>query len=219
MKRIIAHTADGSATLFVPELDEHYHSVKGARTESQHIFVDMGLRCSTVPSPSVLEIGFGTGLNAYLTLLAAQHDRRKVHYTGFERYPLDADTVKAMQYTSDSLFDALHSSPWEMEVDIDPCFTLLKRELDFTQYAAPAQSSTYDVIYFDAFAPEKQPDMWTPDRFALLYDSLNEGGILTTYCAKGSIRRMLQEVGFTMERLQGPPGGKREILRGTKKND
>ena len=155
----LEQTADGSYTLYVPELDEHYHSVKGALTESQHIFIEMGLKHSPVSEPHILEIGLGTGLNAFLTLLSAEETRRKVHYTGIERF---------------------------------------------------------DVIYFDAFAPEKQPEMWEQSLFDTLYKVLNDGGILTTYCAKGVVRRMLQTAGFTVERLPGPPGGKREILRATK---
>lgn len=217
-------TADGSATLFVPELDEHYHSVKGARTESQHIFIDKGLKASAVTQPHVLEIGFGTGLNALLTLEAAEEIQKKVHYTGLELYPLPWEMVNKLGYSSNPLFEKLHTAPWEEDAIIAPHFTLKKLQADFTQLISSAgesrehslDESHYDLIYFDAFAPEKQPEMWSQELFDRLYVMTNNGGILTTYCAKGIVRRMLQSAGFTVERLSGPPDGKREILRGTK---
>lgn len=215
----LEQTADGSYTLYVPELDEHYHSVKGALTESQHIFIDMGLKHSTIPSPRILEIGLGTGLNCFLTLLTAEETQRKVHYTGIERYPLTEEIVRKLDYPSiiarghaEDYF-AIHQAPWGEDAALSPWFTLHKIEGDFTTY--PFEKG-YDIIYFDAFAPEKQPEMWSQPLFDTLYNVLNEGGILTTYCAKGVVRRMLQAAGFTVERLPGPPGGKREILRATK---
>lgn len=226
MKRIIEKTDDGSATLFVPELDEHYHSTKGARTESQHIFIDMGLKASTAASPRVLEIGFGTGLNAWLTLKEAESSCREVHYTGLELYPLAWEMVEQLGYISSSeqqhaaeLFKQLHTAPWEKEIRLTPHFTLLKQETDANLLKAETdinKLSSFDVIYFDAFAPEKQPEMWSQELFNRLYVLLNKDGILTTYCAKGIIRRMLQAAGFIVERLPGPPGGKREILRARK---
>jgi len=183
MKRIIERTEDGSATLFVPELNEHYHSIKGARTESQHIFIDMGFKASTAFQPRILEIGFGTGLNALLTLETAGEEKRVVHYTGIELYPLSWEEVDVLNYSDNPLFKKLHTS----------------------------------LVYFDAFAPEKQPEMWSEELFRNIYAGMNTDGILTTYCAKGVIRRLLQAVGFTVERLPGPPGGKREILRASKK--
>ena len=215
----LEQTADGSYTLYVPELDEHYHSVKGALTESQHIFIDMGLKHSTVPSPRILEIGLGTGLNCFLTLLTAEETERNIHYTGIERYPLDMETISKLDYPSlihkghETDYFAIHQTPWEKDVELSPWFTLHKLEGDFTCYTF---DKGYDIIYFDAFAPEKQPEMWEQSLFDKLYHVLNEGGILTTYCAKGVVRRMLQTAGFKVERLPGPPGGKREILRATK---
>ena len=183
MQRIIEQTEDGSATLYVPELNEHYHSVKGARTESQHIFIDMGLKASAAPCPHILEAGFGTGLNALLTLQEAERTGRPVRLT--------------------------------------PTFRLLKLRRDLTSWQADDERPPLrcDVVYFDAFAPEKQPALWTPAVFRNLYRCLTPGGILTTYCAKGAVRRLMQDIGFRMERLPGPPGGKREILRATKPND
>lgn len=215
----LEQTADGSYTLYVPELDEHYHSVKGALTESQHIFIEMGLKHSPVSEPRILEIGLGTGLNAFLTLNAAEETQRKVHYTGIERYPLTEETVRRLNYPAiigkghEPEYYAIHQAPWGTDTALSAWFTLHKIEGDFTHYTF---NKGYDVIYFDAFAPEKQPEMWEQTLFDSLYEVLNEGGILTTYCAKGVVRRMLQTAGFTVERLPGPPGGKREILRATK---
>ena len=204
----IEQTADGSQTLFVPELNEHYHSVKGALTESEHIFIQMGLKHSSVEAPHVLEIGFGTGLNAFLTLLTADTDQRNIHYTTLERYPVTPALIEQLTYPElicperKDDFQALHQAAWNTDVQLTPYFTLHKVETDFTSYTFPA---TYDV-----------PEMWTQPLFDTLYRQLNSQGILTTYCAKGAVRRMLQAAGFTVERLPGPPGGKREILRATK---
>ena len=242
MERIIERTDDGSATLFVPELNEHYHSTKGARTESQHIFIDMGLKASPAATPRVLEIGFGTGLNAWLTLEEAERSRRNIHYTGLELYPLDWQTVEQLGYISSDeqltihriqtatdeqftpneeeqqsaieLFKQLHTSPWEKDVQLTPHFTLRKIETDVNKWRV--ENSPFNLVYFDAFAPEKQPEMWSQELFNRLYVLLDKDGILTTYCAKGVVRRMLQTAGFTVERLPGPPGGKREILRARK---
>lgn len=216
----IEKTADGSYTLFVPELDEHYHSVKGALTESEHIFINMGLKHSSAPTPRILEIGFGTGLNAFLTLLEAEKDNRSIFYTTIEKYPLDMETIKLLDYPEliapeeSKLFYSIHNAGWNSPQTISGNFTIEKIEGDFTEYRF---RNGYDIIYFDAFAPEKQPEMWSQTLFNNLYEVLNDDGILTTYCAKGAVRRMLQEAGFIVERLPGPPGGKREILRGTKK--
>lgn len=233
MKRVIEKTDDGSATLFVPELNEHYHSTKGARTESQHIFINMGLKASAALSPRILEIGFGTGLNAWLTLEEAERSGRNIHYTGLELYPLEWQMIEQLEYighdeqlstdgnprSAIDLFRQLHTSPWEEDVPLTPHFTLQKVQTDANRYLAEGSRTLQqgtDVIYFDAFAPEKQPEMWSQELFDRLYVLLNPGGILTTYCAKGVIRRMLQAAGFIVERLAGPPGGKREILRARK---
>lgn len=221
MQRIIEQTEDGSATLYVPELNEHYHSIKGARTESQHIFIDMGLKASAAPCPHILETGFGTGLNALLTLQEAERTGRPVRYTGIELYPLAWTEVEALHYSDDPRLRLLHEAPWEEEVCLTPTFRLLKLRRDLTSWQADDECPPLrcDVVYFDAFAPEKQPALWTPAVFRNLYRCLTPGGILTTYCAKGAVRRLMQDIGFRMERLPGPPGGKREILRATKPND
>lgn len=215
----LEQTADGSFTLYVPELDEHYHSVKGALTESQHIFIDMGLKHSQATNPYILEIGLGTGLNCFLTYLTSKETGQAIHYTGIERFPLSEEVIDQLDYATligkgeKEVYQAIHQAAWNKEVLLSPHFSLHKIEGDFTQYSFLGK---YDLIYFDAFAPEKQPEMWEQPLFDMLYELLNPGGILTTYCAKGVVRRMLQAAGFTVERLAGPPGGKREILRATK---
>ncbi|MBP3680188.1 MAG: tRNA (5-methylaminomethyl-2-thiouridine)(34)-methyltransferase MnmD [Bacteroidaceae bacterium] len=217
----LEQTADGSFTLYVPELDEHYHSVKGALTESQHIFIDMGLKHSQATNPYILEIGLGTGLNCFLTYLTSKETGQAIHYTGIERFPLSEEVIDQLDYATligkgeKEIYQAIHQAAWNKEVLLSPHFSLHKIEGDFTQYSFLGK---YDLIYFDAFAPEKQPEMWEQPLFDMLYELLNPGGILTTYCAKGVVRRMLQAAGFTVERLAGPPGGKREILRATKNN-
>lgn len=185
MQRIIEQTADGSATLFVPELNEHYHSVKGAHTESQHIFIDMGLNATAAVFPHVLEVGFGTGLNALLTLENAGKTQKKVHYTGIELYPLAWEEVDTLHYSDNPLFRELHAAPWETDVEITPWFTLRKTQIDVANPTAVLPAASYDVVYFDAFAPEKQPEMWDESVFRRLFAAMSPDGILTTYCAKG----------------------------------
>jgi len=215
MKRIVEITDDGSTTLFLPERDEHYQSTKGALAESRHIFIDMGFNHSTRQPVNILEIGFGTGLNAWLTLEEARKTNRQVNYTGIELYPLKWETVCQLNYSDDILFRKMHKQAWEERNEVIPGFNLRKINEDFT--ATRFNDGTlFDVVYFDAFAPDKQAEMWEPRLFDYLYSVMTDGGILTTYCAKGIVRRMLQSSGFTVERLPGPPGGKREILRATK---
>ena len=212
----IQHTDDGSATLFVPELDEHYHSVKGAHTESLHIYRDCAYLYAAEHAAHrplrLLEVGFGTGLNAAVTAMAATAEC-PVHYITLEKYPVESRLVEDLGYdalVNAELFAAIHAAPWEQPTAITPYFTLEKRCCDLLTASLP---SDIDVVYFDAFAPEKQPEMWSPEVFARIYQCMRPGGVLTTYCAKGAIRRLLQSTGFTVERLAGPVGGKREILR------
>lgn len=212
----IQHTDDGSATLFVPELDEHYHSVKGAYTESLHIFRDCAYRYAAERSAAyplrLLEVGFGTGLNAAVTAMAATGEH-PVHYITLEKYPVDLQLVEGLGYDTlvdAQLFAAIHAAPWEQPTAITSHFTLEKRCCDLLIAPLP---NDIDIVYFDAFAPEKQPEMWSAEVFARIYQAMRPGGVLTTYCAKGVIRRLLQSTGFMVERLAGPVGGKREILR------
>ena len=218
----VQHTDDGSATLFVPALDEHYHSVKGAYTEALHIYRDCAYlyaaeRFLAGGHPlRLLEIGFGTGLNAAVTAMVAAA-QRPVHYITLEKYPVEPSLVEELGYDTlvdASLFAAIHAAPWEQPIGITPHFTLEKRCCDLLSTALPED---IDIVYFDAFAPEKQPEMWGAEVFARIYQSMRPGGVLTTYCAKGVIRRLLQSTGVTVERLAGPVGGKREILRAVKR--
>lgn len=217
INRIIEKTEDGSDTLFVPEIDEHYHSVKGALTETQHIFIKSGFLAAQKDKLKVLEIGFGTGLNTIQTLSTSISKNIETDYHSVELYPLTWNQVANLNYTKTPYFKEIHQAEWGKTTSITDNFTLTKYHLDFTK----AQGSSifdpgFDVIYYDAFAPEKQPNMWSQQLFDYLYGLLNTEGILTTYCAKGVIRRILQTSGFSVERLPGPPGGKREILRATK---
>ncbi len=218
-KTIIETTADGLPTLYLPELDEHYHSIKGALTEARHVYIDMALRVAEAKPLRVLEIGFGTGLNAFLTWLVSQDEERPIDYTSFELFPLATELALQLNYPrfiapeAMPLFEELHRCEWERRVALSSTFSLCKRCADFT---SAELTEHYDVVYFDAFAPEKQPEMWSEALFQKLYEHLTLGGLLTTYCAKGEIRRRLQTCGFRVERLPGPPNGKREILRATK---
>lgn len=209
-------TSDGSHTLYVPEIDETYHSTHGAIQESSHIFIQEGLQQCRKQSLNILEIGFGSGLNAFLTAIEAEKSGQKIRYFTLEKYPVPFEKVLQLNYSqqiaykdSNALFKKIHSAEWETVVDITNNFTLKKLQCDFTTYQP---DTTFDMIYFDAFSPEKQPEMWTEEQFQKIYNACNEGAVLTTYCAKGSVRRALQAVGFKTERLPGPPG-KREILR------
>ena len=206
----IIPTTDGSKTLYSDRFGEHYHSTFGAANESKHVFIEAGYLASPVHPVSVLEVGFGTGLNVWLTLQQAGRLQRHTLYETIELYPINDGLV--CQLSDDDIFQSLHDAPWEQPVEITPCFVLHKRKSDLLQTAF---SRVYDVVYFDAFSPAVQPEMWTIDIFARLYAAMNHGAILTTYCAKGSVRRNMQSAGFDVERLPGP-AGKREILRARK---
>ncbi len=211
-------TEDGSHTLFVPAIDESYHSTYGAIQESRHIFIEAGLKHCPKQYVRVLEIGFGTGLNAFLTLLEAEVSGKQIHYTSLELYPVEVSKALQLNYPEElapekrQIFEKLHTSAWNEEIPTTPSFTLKKIETDFTSYLFDHH---FDVIYFDAFSPEKQPEMWSEALFSTIYAHCYPGAILTTYCAKGIVRRAMQNAGFTVERLEGPPG-KREMLRGQK---
>ena len=214
---VLKTTADGSLTLYVPNLDEHYHSMNGAVQESQHVYITAGLnhfiRSFNDSSREiyVLEFGFGTGLNAFLTALEAEKQKIKIYYTALEKFPLSQEITNQLNYSAShqSLFQDIHQSVWENPVSIRPFFTLHKLAIDFLAFDFP---NSYDVVYFDAFAPDKQPEVWSQELFAKLFSAMNRGGVVTTYCAKGSVRRMMQQAGFKVERIPGA-SGKREMLR------
>lgn len=221
MKRIIEISGDGSHTLYVPELDEHYHSTKGAIREAMHVFIEAGLKKCPKNEIHLLEIGFGTALNAFLTLIDTEKSGKKVNYTAIEKFPLDIDEVSKLNYTDmiapdrEETFRQLHTLPWDEWMDVSPGFRLNKMLRDVTQLDEFQPHTQFDVIYFDAFGPAKQPEMWTQEIFQRIYTLSNDGAILTTYCAKGAVRRMLVSIGYHVERLPGPPG-KREMLRAIK---
>ncbi|MFB6318721.1 tRNA (5-methylaminomethyl-2-thiouridine)(34)-methyltransferase MnmD [Saccharicrinis sp. FJH54] len=217
----IVQTGDNSGTLFVPELNEHYHSYKGAVRESLHVFIKNGLDeiQKKKEDIQILEVGFGTGLNALLSMeYVMKHPELTLRYTALEKYPLDYNLIIQLKYTENAnntvkeLFSDIHRAPWNTVSDITERFSLLKMEVDLTGLS---RMESCDLVYFDAFAPEKQPEMWEESIFKTMYEAMNVGGILVTYCAKGEVRRRLQRAGFTVERLPGPPG-KREMLRAIK---
>lgn len=216
MKLEIETTADGSPTLYRPDIDEHYHSVKGALAESRHIYLDLCWKeAADKGEPvTVFEVGFGTGLNASLTARAAREARIPTLYYSAELYPLPPETAALLLAAQDEEYReeyrAVNCAAWGDETAINPFFTLVKLQADLLSMELP---KGLDAVYFDAFAPEKQPEMWDAALFRRLHAAMSPGGILTTYCAKGRIRRMLEEIGFITERLPGPPGGKREVLR------
>lgn len=221
MQRKLVQTKDNSFTLFVPELDEHYHSIHGALAEAEHIFIDAGLKpIEDRNTISILEIGFGSGLNACLTALYADAQGLNIFYQGLEKYPVLEEEWRALNYPSiinqsgaEQIMIDLHAAPWSEKTRLNSQFQLLKSQVDFREFRA--EENTFDLIYFDAFAPSAQANLWSLAVFAEMYKSLKVGGRLVTYCVKGSVRRTMQEAGFTVEKIPGPPG-KREMARALK---
>lgn len=240
MQPTLITTADGSHSLYVKDLDEHYHSIHGAIQEAQHVFIKTGIQhlvSQHYKTINILEMGFGTGLNTLLSYLEAEKLNLKLNYTSLEAFPLNAEIVSQLNYVElisasnnetqpfdsalgdaqhDSsikiVFQQLHTCDWENKTKLSKNFNLLKikntlQEIKFT--------STFDLIFFDAFGPRVQPEMWTEELFAKIFESTNKNGCLVTYCAKGEVKRTLKKVGFTVETLPGPPR-KREMVRGTK---
>jgi tRNA U34 5-methylaminomethyl-2-thiouridine-forming methyltransferase MnmC len=214
-------TADGSHTLYVPELKENYHSGFGAHTESQHIFIQGGLLKAFSEfrgTLRILEAGFGTGLNALLSLDAAARYQRKLHYTGIEAYPLPGELISQLNYTTDryqehyDAFIAMHRAPQGQETLITPGFRLIRHSSRLETFTP---DDTFHLCYFDAFAPDIQPELWTQQIFSKIFHALIPGGLLLTYSCKGEVRRNMKACGFQVEKLPGPPG-KREYLRAQK---
>jgi len=220
MKPEIIHTADGSPTLYIPELNEQYHSVNGALTESNYVYLEKGYSFHTSANPVVFEVGFGTGLNALITAIHAEKTCRPTVYVTMEKFPLENYYYIKLNYgvlfneRGAELYRLLHQAPWGVEVQITPFFRLLKIYEDFTglEWHLP---HFCDIIFFDAFGPDKQPEMWLEQNFLRIYSFTSPGGILVTYSAKGEVRRRMISAGFTIEKLPGPPG-KKEMLRGIK---
>jgi tRNA U34 5-methylaminomethyl-2-thiouridine-forming methyltransferase MnmC len=216
----IFQTEDGSKSLLRKDIGESYHSHFGALTETNTIYIDYGFRyfccLDNKEQVNVLEIGFGTGLNAIATL--KNSNQRKIFYQTIELYPIAQSIAENLSYGEQlSLkeeFDLLHKCDWEEVVSINSDFKIKKCEADACSYDLP--KDFFDVVYFDAFSPEKDSDLWSEDMFLKVYDSLKKGGVLTTYCCKGEIKRRMKKAGFSITKLPGPKG-KREILRAEKK--
>lgn len=223
MQREIVITADGSSTIHLPEWDEQYHSKHGAIQEAYHVFIKHGLhhfyKNNHHKSISILEIGFGTGLNAFITLLEAEKLKILIDYYGVEGYPVLMDEINQLNYSqlldveSDaSVFKKLHEFSWEESHKITSNFSLIKQNRFFGEIN---DNDCYNIIYFDAFGARVQPELWTEKMFKKMFDAIKIDGVLVTYSAKGSVRRAMEAVGFKVERLPGPPG-KREMLRASK---
>jgi len=227
LERKIITTSDGSKTIHLPEWDEQYHSKHGAIQEANHVFIKHGLHHYCHPeadsksnkSISILEIGFGTGLNAFITFLESKKLNLKINYVGVEAFPVSMDEVSELDYPLQlsvkdeaTNFNKLHEVSWEESYIISEEFELIKRKQDFSKIS---DLDSFQLIYFDAFGARVQPELWTETIFQIMYNALKLNGVLVTYSAKGSVRRAMQSVGFTVERLPGPPG-KREMLRATK---
>ncbi|HPF12161.1 MAG TPA: tRNA (5-methylaminomethyl-2-thiouridine)(34)-methyltransferase MnmD [Flavobacteriaceae bacterium] len=221
MKRQFLTTGDGSVTIYLPEWNEHYHSKHGAIQEALHVFIAQGLRhYQKTNNPSVialLEIGFGTGLNALLSQQFAEGNNLQLNYTGVEAYPIAPEEVFQLNYAKllnvpQPMLHSLHTTPWEVPCQISSNFTLTKQQKNFLEIDGVA---LYDLVYFDAFGARVQPELWTEKVFAKMFKALKPKGMLVTYAAKGSVRRAMQAVGFEVSRLPGPPG-KREMLRSVK---
>lgn len=221
MKREIIITDDGSTTIHIPEWNEQYHSTHGAIQEAYHVFIKNGLSLFKDQEVNIMEIGFGTGLNCLITYLEAEKYNLNIDYVGVEAYPISNEEKRSLNYISElnatsknEIFEKIHSIPWNEKHIFSNHYSLTKRQQLFEEID---DLSSFDLIYFDAFGARVQPELWTESIFKKMYNALNINGVLVTYSAKGSVRRVMQSVGFKVERLQGPPG-KREMLRATKVN-
>ncbi len=220
MRRIVL-SEDGSNTIYVPGLKEHYHSTHGALQESQYIFIEKGLSFISRKELSILEIGFGTGLNSLLSLIYSIEKEIRIDYTGIEKYPLVEEEWSALNFSkvigtnenrNQEIFRSLHTAPWGLKTQLNSGYSLTKIKMDVKDLLLP---ETYDLVYFDAFAPNVQPELWTIEVFSKIYTAMNKNALLLTYSSKGSVRRTLENCGFRTDRLPGPPG-KREIMRAIK---
>ncbi len=219
MKREIIQTADGSTTIHLPEWNENYHSKHGAIQEAKHVFIQNGLSLFAGKSIRILEIGFGTGLNAFITYLESKQLDINIDYVGVEAYPVSEQEIVSMNYVNElnakaqsEVFEDMHRTAWEDKFQISEDFSLTKRQQFFDTIE---DIDSFDLIYFDAFGYRVQPELWSTEIFRRMFNALKRGGILVTYAARGVVKRSMIEVGFTVEKLPGPPG-KREMFRATK---
>lgn len=215
----IIQTKDGSHTLRNTELNETYHSIHGALQESQHVFIQQGLEYKLqqrLPRLAILEVGFGTGLNAWLTAQKIWGREVLVSYVSLESFPLDHAILSKLNYANEAkgleLFEKVHSATWDEPVLVTPNFSLHKMKTTLQQASLP---TAFDLIYFDAFAPEKQPEMWALPSLEKVVATMKPDAAFVTYCAKGQVKRDLKSLGLLVEALPGPPG-KREMIRAIK---
>lgn len=225
LSREIIETSDGSSTIFIPELQETYHSKNGSISETYHVFIQNGLNhfLSNIETINILEFGFGTGLNALITYLETIESGKKINYVSLEKYPLEEEEFTKLNFPEKlaekykkmnkneikKLYWKMIKSKWNEAIEMDENFTLTKISCDFFEFNY--LNDTHDLIYFDAFGARVQPDLWTENLFEKIYHSMKTNGILTTYSSKGSARRALQNVGFRVEKRPGPLG-KREMI-------
>lgn len=219
MRREIITTSDGSTTIHLPEWNENYHSKHGAIQEAKHVFIANGLSLFKDKSIAILEIGFGTGLNAFITFLESREMKIDVDYVGVEAYPISETEISSMNYVAalnvndqNEVFKKMHNIVWEEKTKISEAFTLTKRQQFFNDIE---DIQRFDLIYFDAFGYRVQPELWSTEIFQKMFNALKNKGVLVTYAARGVVKRSMKEVGFTVEKLPGPPG-KREMFRATK---
>ena len=217
MSNKLVITNDGSHSIYNPEVNETYHSKHGAIVEAEYVFIKNGLLAENKKQFSILEVGFGTGLNALLTAQKAQQKKIAINYHGIELYPVPKESYIQLNFTEligeeKSKLLNLHECNWEEEHVINKFFKLTKNEIALENYTSKTK---FDIIYFDAFSPEKQAELWTAEVFQNMYDLLKEDGFLVTYCAKGVVKRTMKAVGFEIVVLDGPPG-KRQMTRANK---
>lgn len=219
---IVFESRDGSSTLLSEKFGVTYHSKYGALQESRHVFIQEGLhyKCIRKKKLSILEMGFGTGLNALLTYIQAQKFNLEINYTAIEKFPISMDVVEELNYCSalnfnetPCVYKALHAAPWEEAMTLHDNFSFKKIKQSIEDFEL---EESYDLIYYDAFAPNVQPELWEEPLLQKMYNALLPNGALVTYCAKGVFKRTLKAVGFKVETLKGPPG-KREMVRAVKK--
>lgn len=220
MKREIIKTSDGSTTIHLQEWDECYHSKHGAIQEAKHVFIKNGLNLFEDNPVNILEVGFGTGLNAFITFLESNIKNQKINYVGVEAYPVEANEVLEMNYVEElnadnykDVFQKMHECEWNQKTQISPNYSLTKRKQFFDEIN---DFEIFDLIYFDAFGYRVQPELWSTEIFQKMYNSLKPNGVLVTYAARGVVKRSMLSVGFIVEKLAGPPG-KREMFRAFKK--